>query len=486
MGIKQRYRQLVEKSSQRSLKINAVIFAVLWTIYIIASCALCLLFGYGDFGGGTIALIFFCQLFYIAFGLAVLAKWAVYRIRTKGLPIKFYPAIALKLTLVPQAMALFFYFLINWIVLSIDYLAELADSESIYSWSAPFAGIFALIVLIAAFAALIVSAVLYLKGLVIFSKKIFELQTFEPARGRFWGRARGAALFWVFFIAGLALVICGLTVVQSFYNLVGGFSRSILCSAERESAFCSWLDRQCWAVVEGYRKDDCYFIMAQEKRDPVICEKIAEGKYADSCRFGLAYDEAVEKKDLSVCDNKIYDTGKKDVCYNAVARATRDWSICDKITTQKSKCSCYGKKAFALKDPSLCEQCNDDEIFTSDYADCYYQIARENQDPSICGMVQRPEGKCMCYENVAEDLKDPSLCEQCRDCADCKATNYEECLSDVAQVKRDQSICGAIQDQNTKDDCYYWVADRKNDASVCDAILDGFEQGKCRRNAVRR
>jgi len=455
MVIKNKFNALVEKLSLKTFKMNAVIFAVLWTAYIVASYYFTLYFGMR--GWSVIATMPLSILFYAAVCLAVLVGLLLYRISSKSLSITFYPKIFIYFLLIPQAI----YVLANPFRDCGDYSCPFAPNML----AALLEGIPLIypVVISASVLIAVFSIITYVAGVKILYTKIFtsniSSQTdtqLEPSRKKI----KSGILFGAIFIPILAAIIF-------FVVAQGGWTASLLAytfcpneRAEAEKSICAWPTKQCWAIIDGNDRNLCY--------------------------FSNTLDKAIEKQDISICEKSIKDTNKKDICYGMIANMTKDWSICDRITTQAPKCNCYSKMAFAKKDPSLCEQCNGNQGGTLTYENCYYDIAKAKQDSSICDMIQNPESRCFCYSRFAEDEKNPALCEQCNCEGEGCAFHRKYCYFHIATGKNDPAICGLVPEPGQIDECYEYVARWADNPSVCDLIKDQNTKKSCYRKANLR
>ena len=107
--------------------------------------------------------------------------------------------------------------------------------------------------------------------------------------------------------------------------------------------------------AESKEPDSCYMSLAEELRDPCICDEI---KFADPhlhCRKEWI-DYVAPLRDSHFCDKFENCTRGgsfyKYECYRKMAGG--DPSICDKLDTSPFRNSCYIKVAFDLKKPSVC------------------------------------------------------------------------------------------------------------------------------------
>jgi len=103
-------------------------------------------------------------------------------------------------------------------------------------------------------------------------------------------------------------------------------------------------EEKCGKVPILYYKDICYNLLAEDEKDPKICELIQNQTMKESCRSAFLKTE---------CDS-ISSQYDKDSCYEDLAKSKLDPTICEKITSKTSKDLCYSAVAKVKKDSSLC------------------------------------------------------------------------------------------------------------------------------------
>ena len=105
--------------------------------------------------------------------------------------------------------------------------------------------------------------------------------------------------------------------------------------------------------------------------------------------------QAVEKKDLRVCDERFADDQSALYrCYWHVAREKEDVSICARIKSENIS----------------------GNIRYNEYSEsCYIDIARTTENFSLCDTLENKDNKTYCYDGIwrkkARDSKNPELCE---------------------------------------------------------------------------
>ena len=104
-----------------------------------------------------------------------------------------------------------------------------------------------------------------------------------------------------------------------------------------------------------------------------------------------------------------------------------------------------------------------------------WQMSQRSTDPSICaGITTSKNFHDGCYENVAINTKDVSLCDNVHG-------NPDYCKSDYAKETGDFSVCGGLDSDVTRSNCYYGVATATGNADLCPKI----ERVKTRDNCYR-
>jgi len=115
----------------------------------------------------------------------------------------------------------------------------------------------------------------------------------------------------------------------------------------------------------------------------------------------------------------------------------------------KMKASCYAEKIISKEGFESCEGIGDTEVRDA----CYYYIAVDspeykNYDFSFCHKIQDVNKRDACFSDVSTGLKDESGCENIG-----QEGYMEECYFQVALEKQDSSICNKIKDSENKEFC---------------------------------
>ncbi len=166
----------------------------------------------------------------------------------------------------------------------------------------------------------------------------------------------------------------------------------------------------------------------------------------------------------------------RDECYWHVARLNEDADLCEEIIDSHYKDKCLRDFAITGQDSSTCEKITDSE----EQAGCYIELARGTSDDSLCeNIVYDIEHRDKCYILVAEHIGDDSICENIED-----SSIREKCYFWVAGQEGDIEVCEEIENIDLQTMCYAEVAEKKGDASICEKITDSHIIDKCYRDVA--
>jgi hypothetical protein len=166
---------------------------------------------------------------------------------------------------------------------------------------------------------------------------------------------------------------------------------------------------------------------SQKNNDEKGCDYVAE----EGCKFFCYWTFAMLKKDDNTCEylTKLSTSSNSLVesCKVELAMANKDPTICNYLEPV-FKSECYNiflktdEKVF--KDVSICERIKDEEFSGFVKRSCYFQVAVEKKDPSLCYKSSSSED----YINycLAKVKSDPSFCENIKDESD-----RDLCLSSI-------------------------------------------------------
>ena len=206
------------------------------------------------------------------------------------------------------------------------------------------------------------------------------------------------------------------------------------------------------------------------------CETL--GTFKDVCYQHVAESIAVENVDQAeeICDEKI-DPMRNNYCYSMVAQLVsgvnegmldRAIDLCGKIDMQATKDECYQRLArhiVTFKSPQYALDFCHANIQDPLYRDiCLSGVASVAEDPSICATVAEgyEQRRCLTriYERVVRSIVE-SQSEQ--DALDFCHTGVEDalerdvCLTEVAHMSTDESICEKVVDAELKGSCMVYI-----------------------------
>jgi hypothetical protein len=110
--------------------------------------------------------------------------------------------------------------------------------------------------------------------------------------------------------------------------------------------------------------------------------------------------------------------------------------------------------------------------------ECYVDRATLSGHPRICQQAEQEGVRYQCLAILAGRLKDASICDDIPSSSDETRALRDKCLSDVAAVLEESTLCGRILTAGLRDSCYFKIAGATGDSSLCDRIDDpGLKSG---------
>jgi hypothetical protein len=108
--------------------------------------------------------------------------------------------------------------------------------------------------------------------------------------------------------------------------------------------------------------------------------------------------------------------------------------------------------------------------------DCYVLFSDQVKNiTETCNTFKDNETKDICLSTFIPDKNDVSLCYE--------ITNYlhyrDMCISKIANIRNDSSICELVQEIKQRDVCYGVIAGNKKDSSICYQIEDQEKRETC-------
>jgi hypothetical protein len=243
-----------------------------------------------------------------------------------------------------------------------------------------------------------------------------------------------------------------------------------------------WTFTDCVENVPETETARCQAVVAWSvaKRDLASalakCETL--GGFRVVCYLQVAESIAVDNVDQAeeICDERV-EAFDRDFCHSTVAQLVggldagmleRAISMCGKIDTAISRDECHQRLArhvvafvSAQDGLDLCRE----RIESPFYRDwCFTEIARSMEDTAICGEVSDAYERQSCivriYEDIVRDIveskSEQAALDYCTtDVAD--AWERDVCLTEVAHLSTNASICDVVIDDELKDGCMRYI-----------------------------
>jgi hypothetical protein len=163
-------------------------------------------------------------------------------------------------------------------------------------------------------------------------------------------------------------------------------------------------------------------------------------------------------------------------------------SRCDLIKSSSESAACFYGLASEKSDPSICYNLPKDLIHAGEFTECITRVAIKLSDASVCNLITNPiyiqedlseqqKEICISYvaESEAEKTGDSSGCDLIINNSDNK--NY--CLS---VANRNPSLCSQIANEANKDFCYSHVAFLNKNKEICNKISNEGIRDECLQN----
>lgn len=242
----------------------------------------------------------------------------------------------------------------------------------------------------------------------------------------------------------------------------------------------------CEKLESAFSKEKCFDELGVKMLDPLLCEKaksiceeeVQSGRTDTVCiADGCLSEVAQAKKDITICE-KIDDKYYKNVsCYIGIAEETRDYSACGKIekdldvglnappgTTgsdvinicnQRVKNAIAKNKAKSENNISYCKEIKSVNEGWDISEDCYYEIATDKKDISVCKKITNESKQAECIAVI----NNPHACARVADGGCCSTLSFRQsCFNKAAISLEDPAFCGAAGLDDSKDDCYFSIA----------------------------
>jgi hypothetical protein len=201
-------------------------------------------------------------------------------------------------------------------------------------------------------------------------------------------------------------------------------------------------------------RDACYYLLAVDRANASLCRKIhTTDSYATYTAGKCGAEIAINQGDPAVCES-VGLVAKSD-CYSEIAKQTSDISVCMKISSADKRDSCMydyiSVNYDRISDWSICGNMSS-KSYDGSY--CYETAAEQTHDVKYCDKLSYGVygSKGSCYATIAKADRNPGLCDKLT------GTDKDDCYYDYASTyPYDQSVCGKITDQSTKQTCNYYT-----------------------------
>jgi hypothetical protein len=225
------------------------------------------------------------------------------------------------------------------------------------------------------------------------------------------------------------------------------------------------------AYLKKYKNDlseiDLSYIPQIEPRPFVFCTE-EDKEAAKECRGAPQSDpsslDGTEEGKRECGESKGFGEG----CCEVYTGCIMPDENCEEITIV-SRDECYWHVARLNNDANLCE-----EITDSYYKDKCLEEA-VTQDPNTCGKITDNTKQADCYVNLAVSTGDADLCKEIV----YEIEHRDKCYVNVAEHTGDSRICGEIADPDLQEKCYFWVAEQAGNVDVCEEMTDVDLQVMC-------
>jgi hypothetical protein len=148
-------------------------------------------------------------------------------------------------------------------------------------------------------------------------------------------------------------------------------------------------------------------------------------------------------------------------CYYQIAKNTKDSSLCDKLEGNENRTTCM---ALTKLDISYCESFNQPAEFL-EKEECYFELAMITQDYSICEkMLSGHEVSVKAEEVFNEPFR-----------AVGRNVGRENCFVRIAVTTKDYKVCERMKEfieyKSDTDQCFRLVAKETKNPSLCEKVI---------------
>ena len=111
--------------------------------------------------------------------------------------------------------------------------------------------------------------------------------------------------------------------------------------------------------------------------------------------------------------------------------------------------------------------------------DCFVSLAIYNDDVKICDNTKHEGVKYQCYAMFAERTKNWNICKSIPNETNEHKDLRSVCISDVAEVVMNSTLCDNIETPGIKDSCYLKVFKKTKDPNICEKIKGSGLKSLC-------
>ncbi|MEI6397112.1 MAG: PsbP-related protein [Candidatus Taylorbacteria bacterium] len=198
-----------------------------------------------------------------------------------------------------------------------------------------------------------------------------------------------------------------------------------------------------------YGNPDFKFVLPTIDRNIVKCEDY-NSRYSHELNTRCWQDLATLKNDTAATDSK-------------------DLSVCDKFESDNTtRTLCYQKIALIEKDPGICEISSTN---SSDKDDCYSRMAylSDIDSSSVCNRISNPDIRNTCLKD--NNISNIARANHADECNKYSATDKKECMTEVAAIQSNPSLCNRIEGDNfAVEQCIYRSDAAMKDSSYCGLV----------------
>ena len=241
----------------------------------------------------------------------------------------------------------------------------------------------------------------------------------------------------------------------------------------------------CERIQNISDKNYCYRVVAINKKDIKLCEKISlEDEYGKDEKDLCLSKVTGTYGELFACDS----FEEKEECLLEVAKANRNVSICDLILNKISLIECKSEIFSYQKDYTFCdglsfeknhcklliaENSNDKEMclglstnFPFEAGRCLAKLAFLENNPTLCNELTITTAKDFCFIHLVKNIPSLGICENIQ-----SQVNKLGCYFNIAEFSGNEEACNKISDKETKKYCLFRIAAYRNDESLCEKFV---------------